>query len=183
MSVVGSFLYPGDMAFTDSEILMRKAGGEVKDSLSDFGMATGDIPWPADVTAKDPGVVDCPGQSGESSYFPDHAAIEAYDLEIEFKCRAYATRLYDLYSAFRDYLFGLGEEEGTEMEIYSPWQGIGRRCVRAVSMGDVEFRRDNAGEYASFKVTFRVCDPVTDIRLVSRLEGNTSLGGTWNFNV
>lgn len=164
------------MALMDNTLLIRKGEGETKDSLADFCMATGEMPWPAEVSVKDPGVVDCPGESGERTFFPDTAALEAYDLEVEFKCRAIDSRIYPLFKTFRDYLTGM-DGNGTELQIYSPYCGVGRQGVWAKSISDVTFRKDNIGEYASLTVTFRVSDPVTDILLVR----NLITEDTWNF--
>ena len=144
--------------------MIRKGIGDTKDTLADFGMATGEIPWPASWTAKDIGEVDCPGESGTRVFFPDEIPIESYDLEIEFKYRDEDSKLYDRYSAFSNYLRGK-DGNGTELQIYSPYHKIGRKEVYAKSISDATFKKDNIGEYASFKVTFRVSDPETDIIL------------------
>lgn len=149
------------MTLSDNTLLIRKGDGPVKDSLLDFGMATGEIPWPAVVSVKDPGTVECPGEHGERAFFPDSASFEAYDLQVEFKHRASLGQLYANYKAFRDYL----TKDGTCLSIYSPYCGVGRGKVRIKEISDVKFRKDNVGEYASFDVVFRVTDPVTDVTL------------------
>ncbi len=161
-----SIFYIPPMSLSDYTLLMRKTGGSVKDSLVDFHMATGDVAWPAEVQVKDPGVLDCPGESGERTFFPDVASFEAYDLKVEFKCRAEDCRLYELFKAFRNYLTGI-DGTGTRLTLYSPYCGVGRQDVWVKSISDVEFRRDNIGEYASLEATFRVADPVTDIILTT----------------
>ena len=168
------------MALADNTLLMRKGDGEVKSSLTDFHMATGEVAWPAAVTVKDLGEVDCPGESGVRVHFPDVLPLDAEDMEVEFKCRAEDCRLYTLFKAFRDYLTGM-DGEGTELQIYSPHCGIGRQKVHVKSMGDVEFRKDNVGEYASLTVVFRLTDPVTDIVLAVTPVNLQELNGYWKF--
>lgn len=153
----------------DHTLLMQKGTGKVISTLARFGMATGDIPWPAVLKAKDLGVVDCPGESGERTHFPDKLSFEAYDLEFEFKYRGSLGTLYDNFKSLRDYLSGM-DGNGTQLNIYSPYCGIGRQCVSLKSIEPGKFKKDNAGEYMSFKVKFRVADPVTDITLVESNE-------------
>lgn len=136
----------------------------MKSTLADFGMAVGDIPWPVSLKVKDLGVVDCPGENGERTHFPDRLSFEAYDLEAEFKYRGALGSLYDNYKSLLNYLSG-NDGNGTELKIYSPYHGIGRQCVSLKSLEPGKFKKDNIGEYMSIKVKFRVADPVTDIKL------------------
>lgn len=149
----------------DHTLLMQKGDAKVKSTLADFGMATGDIPWPATIKVKDLGVVDCPGESGERTHFPDQLSFEAYDLEFELKYRGELGSLYDNYKSLLNYLSGR-DNNGTRLKIYSPYHGIGRQDVSLKSIETQKFKKDNAGEYMSFKVKFRVADPATDIKLV-----------------
>lgn len=151
------------MTVSNNTLLLRKGDDSVKDSLLDFGMATGEVPWPAVVQVKDPGTVKTEGEHGERTHFPEEACLEAYDLKIGFKHRAPLSRLYRNYSAFRDYLL----TGGTCLSIYSPYCGVGRGMVWTKEISDVKYHKDNAGEYASFEVVFRVTDPATDVILAA----------------
>lgn len=155
------------MTSVDHTLLIQKGGGEIVSTLKAFGMATGEIPWPAGVSVKDLGAVDCPGEDGERTFFPATLPLEAYDLEFEFKYRGELGSLYPQYKKMRDCLIGR-DGNGSELRIYSPYCGIGRQKVSLRSMEPGRFVKDNLGEYFSFKVKFRVADPVTDVTLVEK---------------
>lgn len=146
-----------------STIYIRKRD-IVKDTLRDFGFATGDFPWPSDVEVKDPGTVECEGEHGQRVFFPDMPSFKAYDLEIEFKRRPSAEPYAEAYAKFRDFLTGL-DGRGTELAIYSPYHGVGRGKIWTQSISPLKYGRDSEGEYANVKVKFMVTDPVTDVTI------------------
>lgn len=143
--------------------LLIKRGGEVIDTYSDFGFATGEIDFPAVVEIKEPYTKDCHGEDGERVFFPKGGNLKAYDLHVEFKHKG-NIEIYHTsnYRAFRNFMTGYYNET-TELSIYSPWHRIGRQKVYLKSLSDGEFRRDGDQVYLILKAVFRVTDPRTDI--------------------
>lgn len=71
---------------------------------------------------------------------------------------------YTAYRHLRDYLIGM-DGEGTELRVYDPYWRRGRQRVSLLSIDDFVPARSNADEVLTFTATFRVYDPITEIRL------------------
>lgn len=144
--------------------LLIKKGSKTISTLAEYGYATKDIDYPIVTEVKDFASRNVPGEDGERVYFPDSASLEPYDLEVEFMYRGNVEANKNLFDGFRDFLTGR-DKEGTELSIYSPYHRVGRQKVYAKKIEVNRFKRDGDEGFASFKVTFRVTDPVTDILL------------------
>lgn len=136
--------------------------GVVKDSLADFGMACGEIPFLAQIEAKDLGTLDCPGENGERSFFPDRLSFKAYDIDVPFLYYGKLGEVYDNYKRFRDYLSGY-DGTGSELIIFAPWCGIGRSEVNVSAIKDLRYHRDEDTDYLGFAVTFHIANPIGDV--------------------
>ncbi len=138
------------------------AGSPVKDTLSSFGFATGEITWPDAETCEVASRV-WPGEHGEDTYIPPGGLkLKAYDLEIELCYKGTPGSAYAAYKALRDYLTGI-DGTGGELKIYDPYWHVGRRGVYVKKIGNLSAARTNIDEVLSCTVTFHVSDPVTEI--------------------
>lgn len=133
-------------------------------SLEDFGFATGEIDFMADVEMKGYASRNVPGEDGERVFFPDNPAIEPYDLTIEFKYQGTYVGFYDAYTTFCDYLIGR-DGTGPCMHIYSPWSNMGRLNTYVKSIKNEKFHREGENIFMSMSVVFRITDPVQTIKL------------------
>lgn len=159
-------------------LLMQKTndGSAVKDSLTDFGFAVCEIPWPSEET-EDVAVRVWPGQHGEDAYIPPSGLkLKAYDVEVEFCYKGAVHTAYTKYKALRNYLTGI-DGSGGELKIYDPYWRRGRTKVRVKKIGDLNPHRSNVDEVLPIKVTFHVADPVTEIGVGTNANGEiVSLG-------
>lgn len=166
-----------DMAVEYSLLMQKtKDGSTVKSSLSDFGFAVCDIPWPPDKT-QEVAKREWPGEHGEDAYVPPGGLkLQAYDLEVEFCYKGAVNTAYAQYKAMRNYLIG-ASGDGAELKIYDPYWKRGRTNVRLLEIDDLKPNRDNVGEVLSAKIKFRIADPMTEIGAGTNASGETiSLG-------
>lgn len=112
-------------------LLMQKTkdGSAVKSSLSDFGFAIGEIPWPDEET-EEVAVRTWPGEHGEDAYIPPGGLkLQAYDVEVEFFYKGVIYTAYEAYKALRDYMTG-AKGDGAEMLVYDPyWRRGAGACM------------------------------------------------------
>lgn len=143
-------------------IQKSREGSVIKDSLKDFNMAISDIPFQTGGEIKEPAIVNTYGEHGERVFFPDNLWFSAYDMEVGFICKGSINTTKSKYKSFIDYLMGK-DGFGTELMIYIPKFGMGRKSVRLKSIGETKMVTSNIDECLTFKCTFRVSDPVTDV--------------------
>ena len=152
-------------------LLMQKTkvGSTVKSSLSDFGFAVCDIPWPSDKT-QEVAKREWPGEHGEDAYVPPSGLkLQAYDLDVEFCYKGNINTL-------RNYLIG-ASGDGAELKIYDPYWQRGCNKARLLEINDPDPHRTNVDENVSVKVKFRVADPITEIGVDTNASGEIiSLG-------
>lgn len=151
------------MAGVEYTLWMQTYEGETKDSLSDFGFAVSEIPWPAEET-QEVATREWPGVDGEDAYIsPDGLKLKAYDLEVEFCWKGEVNTAYSSYLALRNWLIK------RMIKVYDPYWKRGRVGVYVKKIGDLKPHRDNVGEVLSCKVTFRVTDPITEFGIANEL--------------
>ena len=159
-------------------LLMQKTkvGSTVKSSLSDFGFAVSDIPWPSDKT-QEVAKREWPGEHGEDAYVPPSGLkLQAYDLEVEFCYKGNINTAYAAYKTLRNYLIG-ASGDGAELKIYDPYWQRGCNKARLLEINDPDPHRTNVDENVSVKVKFRVADPITEIGVDTNASGEIiSLG-------
>ena len=168
-------------------LLFKKGNGAVKNSFTEWGIVCKKVPFKAGGKTKDLAKVDWADEHGEDAYIPSKLMFEAYDAEFEFayKGQELATNPFDLdlaftqIKAFKKWLAGLDDPTnhpngtGAELKIYSPYSTIGRQGCYLLEIGDeephVQTKYDAGNLYhenvVTFKVKFRVTDPMTDITL------------------
>ena len=124
-------------------------------------------------------------EHGEDTYIPSKLMFEAYDAEFEmaYKGEELATNPFDLdlaftrINAFKKWLSGNDTTSGSgaELKIYSPFETIGRQGCYLLEISDEEpcvLTKQSKGNIyhenvATFKVKFRITDPMTDIVLTT----------------
>lgn len=139
----------------------EKEGSPSKDLVSDFGMVCISFPFQLGFESKDVTTDDWIEEDGEDSFEPDILTLKAYDLEAEigYKGEDFNTKL----RAFLNYLIGL-DGNGVKLKVYNPHSKIGRKGLRFLKYEPVV----SSSDVFTFKLTFRVTDPRTEISLVER---------------
>ncbi len=139
-------------------------GSTVKSSLSDFSFAVQDIPWP-DEEVQEVATRTWPGQHGEDAYIPPGGLkLQAYDMEVQFCYKGAVGTAYTKYKTLRDWLTGI-DGSGAELRVYDPYWRKGRTGVYVKKFPGFDPHRSNIDEVLTMKVTFRVTDPITEIKL------------------
>jgi hypothetical protein len=139
----------------------EKPGSPRKDLVSDFGMVCISFPFQSGFETKEVTTEDWIEEDGEDSFEPDILPLKAYDLEAEigYQGSNFKAKL----KSFLDYLIGL-DGNGVKLKVYNPHSKIGRKGLRFIKYEPVF----SSSDVFTFKVTFRVTDPRTEISLVKR---------------
>ena len=164
-------------------LLFQKGSGSVVNSFTQWGIVCCKVPFKAGGKTKEPAKRDWHDEHGEDAYLPSKLMFEPYDAEFEmaYMGKELATNPFNLslamtkIEAFKKWLSGNNTTDGSgsELKIYSPYAAIGRqKCyLSEISNEDarVVTRQEGGSIYnenvVTFKVKFRVCDPMTDITL------------------
>ena len=135
-----------------------------------YGMVVSSIPFHFSVGTKEPYSNDWLDENGSEVHLPDDGLpIESYDMDVSFIYRGAFNSLAANLRSFIDYLRG-SDGNGSRLTIYDAYNGVGRKDVYLKNVSPDTYVKQNianaAGEeIATFKVTLRVCDPITNITL------------------
>lgn len=167
-------------------LLIRKGDdGEVVNTYTEWGIVCAKVPFKAGGTTKKLATRDWADEDGTDTFIPTRLCMESYDAEFEFayKGEELATNIMNLsmaltqIDAFKKWLTGndgqSDEGTGADLTIYSPFSTIGRKGCYLVSISDEEpcviakgrgtdIYNENV---VTFKATFKVTDPVTNVTL------------------
>lgn len=164
-------------------LLFQKGSGSVVNSFTQWGIVCAKVPFKAGCSTKELPTNDWYDEHGDDTYIPSYLRMQAYDVEFEmaYKGEELATNPFDLdlaftqIGAFKNWLSGNDSEggSGATLKIYSPYATIGRQNCYLQSISDeephVQTKEQGGNLYhenvVTFKVTFRVRDPVTNITL------------------
>lgn len=164
-------------------LLFQKEGGDVVNSFNEWGIVCRKVPFKAGGKTKEPAKRDWHDEHGEDSYIPPKLMFEAYDAEFElaYKGQELASNPFNLslafqrIDAFKRWLSGNDTTAGSgaEYKIYSPYSSIGRQRCYLLEISDEEphlqLKEEGGNLYheniVTFKVKFRVKDPMTNITL------------------
>ena len=157
------------------------------ESVSEWGVWCKEFTWKLYGNVKEPAVRSWNDEHGTDEYIgADGLWLDAYDLEVEFGCKAMSNDVKEVnnvrvaVSHFLEYLRSSGM-----LMLFSSWSRVGRQYVRfkgvsddatwepdMINKLDDENRADEntTTEFLVFKVTFKVNDPKTDITL--HMSGN-----------
>lgn len=164
-------------------LLFQKGNGNVVNSYDEWGIVCCKIPFEIGGKAKDLPKTEWFDENGEDVYIPSKLYFEAYDAQFElaYAGQELANNPFDLslafsqINSFKEWLSGNDTVSGSgaELKIYSPYTTIGRQKCYLKEISDEEphlqIKEQNGNLYnenvLTFKVTFRVTDPTTNITL------------------
>lgn len=166
-------------------LLFQKGSGNVVNSYIQWGIVCCKVPFKAGGKTKELAKNGWQDEHGEDTYIPSKLMFEAYDAEFEmaYKGEELATNPFDLdlaftrINAFKKWLSGNDTTSGSgaELKIYSPFETIGRQGCYLLEISDEEpcvlTKQSKGNMYhenvVTFKVKFRITDPMTDIVLTT----------------
>lgn len=166
-------------------LLFKKGNAATVNSFIQWGIVCCKIPFKAGGKTKDLAKRDWYDEHGDDSYIPSKLMFEGYDAEFElaYQGQELATNPFNLskaftqIDAFKKWLSGNDNPNGSgaELKIYSPFSTIGRQGCYLLEILDedphVMTKQENGNVYnenvVTFKVRFRVTDPMTNITLSS----------------
>lgn len=164
-------------------LLFAKGSGSTVSSYTQWGIVCCNVPFKAGVKVKDLAKRDWPDEHGDDVFIPAKTMFEAYDVEFEmaYAGQELASNPFNLslavtnINAFKKWLTGnnVPGGSGAELKIYSPFASIGRQKCHLLEISDEDpclmTKQQNGNVYnenvVTFKVKFRVNDPITDITL------------------
>lgn len=164
-------------------LFFQKNGGDVINSYTQWGIVCAKPPFKAGGKTKEPAKRDWFDEHGDDVYIGSKMMFEGYDAEFElaYKGQEIATNPFNLslafqrIDAFKRWVSGNDTQEGSgaELSIYSPYTTIGRQGCYLQEISDEEphlqMKEENGNLYhenvLTFKVKFRVTDPMTNIVL------------------
>ena len=167
----------------DRYTLLFKKGSTVVNSFTQWGIVCAKVPFKAGGKTKELAKKDWRDQHGEDAYIPNKLMFEAYDAEFElaYQGQELASNPFNLNKAFvcidtfKKWLSGndTAAGSGATLSIYSPFSTIGRQGCYLSEISDeephVHLKQEMNNLYnenvVTFKVKFRVTDPMTNIVL------------------
>lgn len=166
------------------KLLFQKADEAVVDSFATWGIVCAHVPFSAGGKTKSLPKRSWSDEHGEDVYTPAQLMMDAYDAEFEmaYKGQELASNPFNLNLAFLQinsfvrWLTGNDQSSpGTSLKIYSPYSTIGRQGCYLLEVGSEEPHvqvKDEGGNLynenvVTFKVKFRVTDPLTNITLTN----------------
>lgn len=171
-------------------LFFQKGNGNVVNSFTEWGIVCCKVPFKVGGKAKEVAKRDWHDEHGEDSYIPSKLMFEAYDAEFElaYKGKELSSNPFNLslafehIDAFKKWISGNDTENGSgaDLKIYSPFSCIGRQGCYLSQISDEEPHVQVVGEsgndynenVVTFKVTFRVTDPITNIVLPEENESD-----------
>jgi len=162
---------------------IKKGNGNVKNTYTEWGIACISVPFKVGGETKDLPKRDWYDEHGEDTYIPSQMMMKAYDAEFEmaYVGKELNSNPFNLsiaetnIKAFKKWLTGnnTSGDAGAELKIYSAYASIGRQgCyLKEISNENphLQLMQEGSNLYhqnvVTFKVKFRVTDPMTDITL------------------
>lgn len=144
--------------------------GSVVDTLVTYRVACSEFPFMRLPESKEPASRDWYDENGEDVYIANNGLkFKAYDLEAEFIYVGSVSQIKTDLALFINFIYGRNEGGSPRLKIYDEYTQTGRRDVYVKSVSnDLYWNSDSdADKIATFKVTFRVNDPVTDVTLTT----------------
>lgn len=142
-------------------IKQDKSGASVVETIEGFGLYCVDIPFKVAGDVKEVSSRDWKDENGLDEYIPaDGLKMSPYDIDVKFGYKGDKGGANAAVNSLVTYLMS------GYVSIYDTYTGIGRQKVRFVKLNDnAELVRDDDGDILIFSVTFKVCDPITNIKL------------------
>jgi len=142
--------------------------GSVVDTYESFHVVCQEFPFKHLPEIKDLAKREWFDENGDDVYVPtDGLKFKAYDLEVKFLYVGLEEEMADDLKAFIAFSYGRNDGGSPMLAIYDEYTKTGRRGVYVQNTDNDLFMYNDANSeaLASFKVKFRVTDPVTDITL------------------
>ena len=142
-------------------IKQEKPDASVVETIEEFGLYCVDIPFKPMSDVKEVVSRDWKDENGIDEYIPaDGLKLSAYDMDIKFGYKGDKFGANEAISSFIEFLVS------GYVSIYDTYTKIGRQKVRLVKLNDdADLVRGDDGDILIFSVTFKVCDPLTNISL------------------
>lgn len=143
--------------------------GGVVDTYTAYGIVCQEFPFKYLPESKDLAKRDWNDEHGDDVYVPtDGMKMKAYDVEAKFLYSGSKADMATKIKNFVKFIYGRNEGGAPMLSVYDEYTQTGRRGVYVTEIDeDIYFYSNTSlGGVASFKVKFRVTDPVTDITLV-----------------
>ena len=163
--------------------LYIKKGGTTKNTYQYYNICCMSIPFRVGGKTKELAKRDWKDEQGEDVYIPSKLMFEAYDAEFEmaYVGQELASNPFDVslafeqIDAFKKWLTGNDTESGSgaELKIFSQYANFGRQGCYLMELGDevphVQLKQEGDTLYnenvVTFKLKFRVTDPVTNLTM------------------
>ncbi len=142
--------------------------GSVIDTYSSFGVVCQEFPFKHLPEAKEPARRDRPDNHGDDVFIPSGGLkFKAYDVEARFLYSGDKGQMRDRIDSFLAFLYGRNSGGSSMLAVYDEYTQTGRRgvYVQSVSSELYDYSDVSIGGLASFKVKFRITDPVEDVSL------------------
>lgn len=164
-------------------LYIQKGSGNVVNTYTEWGIVCCSVPFKSGGKVKEPPKRVWNDEHGEDVYIPAKTMFEAYDVEFEmaYKGQELASNPFNLslamsqIDAFKKWLSGNNTSSGSgaSFKIYSPYSTIGRQGCYLIEISDEDpclhskSEADNVyhENVVTFKVRFRVTDPMTNVIL------------------
>lgn len=146
----------------DYTLRLRKVGDNstLRDVFEDFGIAVLEQPMLEATEEKEPAATDWLDEHGLDVFDNGETYFKDFDTTIAFGLYATTTNsCHQVYKAFLNYL----TKNGRLHDMYSPWVETGRTKVRFKSASDFDFDRGDGLSFMTFKITFNIADPETEV--------------------
>jgi len=142
--------------------------GQVVDTQAAFHVACQEFPFKHLPETKDLAKRDWYDEHGEDVYMPsDGLKFKAYDLEVKFLYVGSKSNMNTELKEFVNFISGKNNGGAPMLAIYDEYTNTGRRGVYVINVDNEMLAYDDANTdvISTFKIKFRVTDPVTDITL------------------
>lgn len=146
--------------------------GSIVDLLEKFKITCQEFPFKKNPKPKDLPTRDWAGEDGLDVYVPDVIPISSYEIEVKFLYVGTEQTIRKDLSDFIDFLYGrikgndMDTVQSGRLAVYDEHVGMGRKDVVVSEVENtlyyLEPDTDNDA-IATFKVTFKVYDPTTDV--------------------
>lgn len=142
--------------------------GSVVDTYTQFNVVCREFPFNVLPKAKEAAKRSWVDEDGDDEFIPtDGIKIEAYEIDVTFLYSGDEEDMASDLNDFISFIYGRNADGSPLLAIYDEYTGIGRRNVRVLEVSNELFFYNDCeiDAISSFKVKFKVNDPVTEITL------------------
>lgn len=141
--------------------IKKKNDDKVYETGADFDMYVQSSSVIVNAQAKSLYSVDWSDEDGLDEFIPDQIPVQQGEMNVSFTCKGTRKELPKKILTFINFL------RGGEMEVYDKYYDIGKKGVRFESVSDnATVYEDSEICNITYSVTFKVNDPLSDVKLV-----------------